>query len=67
MAATTPQGMRKVQDELAEHAAVFNDLSQAIKDALKPIRISIGIEDEETEAFVEEVKTRLLGPEHTSN
>jgi len=34
-----------VQDELAEHAAAFNDLSHAITDALKPIRISIGMDD----------------------
>lgn len=67
MAITTPQGMRKVQDELAEHAAAFNDLSHAISEALKPIRISIGMNDEETKAFAEEVTVRLLGPEHASN
>jgi hypothetical protein len=67
MAITTPQGMRKVQDELAEHAAAFHDLSHAISDALKPIRISIGMDDEETMAFAEEVTVRLWGPEHASN
>jgi hypothetical protein len=67
MLTTTPPGMRKVQDELAEHAAAFNELSQAISDALKPIRVSIGMDDEETEAFAEEVTARLLGPEHSSS
>jgi len=67
MAMTTPQGMRKVQDELAEHAAAFNNLYHAIGDALKPIRISIGMDDEETKAFAEEVTVRLFGPEYSSD
>jgi hypothetical protein len=67
MAIATLEGMHEVQDELHEHAAIFHDLAKAIDDALKPIRISIGMNDEEVETFAEEVTARIFGPEHSSS
>jgi hypothetical protein len=57
---TTRQGMRELQDELDDHIRDFDELSDEIDRAIKPLQISFGLDPAESETFADQMAARIF-------